>query len=148
MPTSIRHIVEKLKSFIADEAFYTASLLILVAVASFGLGRQSVIEAGPAKAIDNKGSIILSEPTNSVQNISPTPLKNTFVSEGDTDDNFEEVALEREVVASKSGTKYHLPTCGGAKTIKPENLITFASIAEAEAAGYTPAANCKGLSTP
>jgi methylphosphotriester-DNA--protein-cysteine methyltransferase len=49
------------------------------------------------------------------------------------------------VVASKSGTKYHLPTCPGAKQIKSTNLITFNSKQEAEAAGYTPASNCPGL---
>ena len=54
-------------------------------------------------------------------------------------------ATAGEVVASKSGSKYHLPTCAGAKQIKPENLISFASASAAEAAGYTPAANCKGL---
>jgi hypothetical protein len=50
-----------------------------------------------------------------------------------------------EYVASKSGTKYYLPWCGSAKLIKEENKIWFATKAEAEAAGYAPAANCKGL---
>lgn len=49
------------------------------------------------------------------------------------------------VVASKSGTRYHLPSCPGAKSISKKNKITFSSIAEAEAAGYKPALNCKGL---
>lgn len=50
-----------------------------------------------------------------------------------------------EVVASKTGTKYYFPWCGTAKRIKEENKVWFASRAEAEAAGYEPAANCKGL---
>ena len=50
-----------------------------------------------------------------------------------------------EVVASKTGTKYFLPWCSGAKNINTENLMTFASANDAKAAGYTPAANCKGL---
>jgi hypothetical protein len=50
-----------------------------------------------------------------------------------------------EYVASKSGAKYYLPWCGGAKLIKDENKVWFASKADAEAAGYAPAANCKGL---
>ena len=49
------------------------------------------------------------------------------------------------VVGSKSGTKYHLPDCPGAKRIKPENLVSFETIAAAKAAGYTAAANCPGL---
>ena len=48
-------------------------------------------------------------------------------------------------VASQKGTKYHLPTCPGAKTIAEGNKVWFASKAEAEDAGYTPAANCEGL---
>lgn len=48
-------------------------------------------------------------------------------------------------VASKTGTKYYLPWCGTAGRIKEENKIWFATKAEAETAGYAPAANCKGL---
>lgn len=48
-------------------------------------------------------------------------------------------------VASKNGTKYYLPSCGGAGRIKEENKVWFASKADAEASGYTPAANCPGL---
>lgn len=48
-------------------------------------------------------------------------------------------------VASKNGTKYYLPTCAGAERINEENRVWFASVAEAQAAGYGPAANCKGL---
>lgn len=50
-----------------------------------------------------------------------------------------------QVVASKSGAKYYLPWCGGAKLIKDANKVWFASREAAEAAGYQPAANCKGL---
>lgn len=48
-------------------------------------------------------------------------------------------------VASKSGTKYYLPTCGSVKRIKEENKVWFATKAEAEAAGYEPSTACKGL---
>lgn len=48
-------------------------------------------------------------------------------------------------LASKNGTKYYLPSCGGSKRIKEENKIWFDTKAEAEAAGYGPAANCPGL---
>jgi len=50
-----------------------------------------------------------------------------------------------EVVASKTGSKYFLPWCAGAKNISEANLITFSSAEEAQTKGYTPAANCKGL---
>ncbi len=48
-------------------------------------------------------------------------------------------------VASKNGQVYHLPHCSGAKNISEANKITFTSKEEAEAAGYRPAANCKGI---
>lgn len=48
-------------------------------------------------------------------------------------------------VASKSGTKYHLPSCSGAKRIKEENKVWFATKEQAAAAGYEPAANCPGI---
>lgn len=50
-----------------------------------------------------------------------------------------------KVVGSKNGSKYHLPECSGAKRIKEENKIWFASVEEAKSAGYTAAANCPGL---
>lgn len=48
-------------------------------------------------------------------------------------------------VASKSGTKYYLPTCSGVGRIKEENKVWFATVEDAVAAGYTPASNCPGL---
>lgn len=50
-----------------------------------------------------------------------------------------------QVVASKNGTKYFLPWCGGASQINDANKIWFATKEEAEAKGYQPAGNCKGL---
>lgn len=47
------------------------------------------------------------------------------------------------IVASKKGTKYHFSWCPGAKTISEANKIFFASVADAEKAGYSKAANCK-----
>jgi hypothetical protein len=49
------------------------------------------------------------------------------------------------VVASKNGTKYYHPDCGGVNRIKEENKIYFPSSKEAREAGYEPAANCKNL---
>jgi len=52
---------------------------------------------------------------------------------------------EKLYVVSKNGARYHYPWCSGAQSIKEENKIWFDTKEEAEAAGYTPAANCKGL---
>ncbi|MEO6536348.1 MAG: Ada metal-binding domain-containing protein [Candidatus Paceibacterota bacterium] len=48
-------------------------------------------------------------------------------------------------VASKSGTKYYLPSCGAVSRIKEENRVYFATKAAAEVAGYQPSTACKGL---
>jgi beta-lactamase superfamily II metal-dependent hydrolase len=45
-------------------------------------------------------------------------------------------------VGSSKGKKYHYLTCSGAKSIKSGNLVTFASSADARAAGYTPCSMC------
>lgn len=45
-------------------------------------------------------------------------------------------------VASKSGSKYHLPSCSSAKQIKTENQVFFQTPQQAEEQGYTPCARC------
>ncbi|MCL5772529.1 MAG: MBL fold metallo-hydrolase [Actinobacteria bacterium] len=45
-------------------------------------------------------------------------------------------------VGSKKSDVYHYPNCGSAKSIKPENLITFNSVEEAKSAGYRPCKKC------
>ncbi|MEK9160667.1 MAG: hypothetical protein AAB440_01345 [Patescibacteria group bacterium] len=54
-------------------------------------------------------------------------------------------AREGVYVGSVNGTKYHLPSCPGARTISEGNKIWFSTKTEAEGAGYTPAANCEGI---
>jgi len=51
------------------------------------------------------------------------------------------------VVGSKTGKKYHLPSCPGAKAIAEKNIVYFQDIEAAVRAGYEPAQNCKGLNT-
>ncbi|MDB5266020.1 MAG: hypothetical protein JWM39_733 [Parcubacteria group bacterium] len=50
-----------------------------------------------------------------------------------------------EVIASKTGTVYYLPTCSGVSRILPANRVTYATRSAAEAKGLKPAKNCKGL---
>ena len=52
---------------------------------------------------------------------------------------------KQTVVASKYGSKYYLATCPGAERITANNRVTFTSAAAAQAAGYSPAANCPGI---
>lgn len=127
---------EKLKSLIGNDGFFTSLLVLLVGLVSFGLGRLSVQDIGGSMVAegDGGGGVVVS--TFPVAEISPASVVKASESPAQT-------AIA--VVASKSGKKYHLPDCPGAKQIKPANLIRFESIDLARAAGYTPASNCPGL---
>ena len=136
-------MLEKLKSWIADDTLYVALLLILVAGSSFGLGRLSIEDSATAPVSPAESHIqLLTVSSTPTVLTSPVPtqsgaavVKAFAASELPTG----------PYVASKSGTKYHLVTCGSAKQIKSENKIFFATKNEAEAAGYTPASNCPGI---
>jgi Metal binding domain of Ada len=133
-------MLTKLKSFLANDLIFYSVLLILVAVASFGLGRLSV-SAGksPEKPLITKEILT---PAAAIEAVSPA---STTKATADPSSPPVKQNQSATVVGSKTGTKYHLPDCPGAKRIKPANLITFDSIAAAKAAGYTPASNCPGL---
>lgn len=104
-----------------DDVFLVACI-ILIALAAFGLGRYSVLRGG------EKGIQIIYPEGQEAAAGSALPA-----------------AEEKRFVASLSGTKYHLPNCVGAKQIKEENKIWFATQEEAHIAGYEPATNCPGL---
>ncbi|MFI5260339.1 MAG: hypothetical protein ACHQU0_00910 [Candidatus Paceibacteria bacterium] len=93
------------------------SILLLASAASFGLGYLAGRDAGQAGQVgESLGTLTPVAPSTSGQ-----------------------------VVASKSGTKYYLTSCAGASRISDANKVWFVSAAAADAAGYAPAANCKGL---
>jgi hypothetical protein len=122
--------------------------MVLVGVVSFGLGRQSVAGEGvfwpaPPVGVSLSGDTATLNIQNSAQEPAgmnstwtPSTAENVTVSPG---------VSQTKVVASRSGTKYHLLDCPGAAQIKEENKVYFESVALAKAAGYTPAANCPGL---
>lgn len=110
---------DNIKRFLSTDWLFLSMLLVIVAVASFGLGRL-------AERADH----------------SPTPAVPAAVVVHEAAPVTE---VDQMVVASKKGSKYHLPWCPGASQMKAENKIEFQTIRDAEAAGYTPAANCKGL---
>lgn len=94
------------------------AIVFLVALASFGLGRLSTIEsARPPVSIREAPS--LAKPRG--------------------------MYMGGQYVAARGGTTYYYPWCGGAQKIAPENQVWFKSEEAAQAAGYAPAKNCKGL---
>ncbi len=119
---SIQDIKKKFKAFLSDDTLFYGTLMVLMAVASFGLGRHSVV---PGTAVAQPASIILSETT--------PPERGVGMA----------ARSSGQFVGSKNSDKYHHTSCPGASRIKDENKVWFASQAEAEAAGYSLAANCE-----
>ena len=123
----LRDILLKIKGFprlLKGDGFIII-VIILVACASFGLGRLSMFYG-------QKGALEIVYPE---ENGAEEQTGLVLGAE----------ATGGQYVASKSGSKYHFPWCAGAQSIKEENKIWFDSKEEAMAAGYAPAANCKGL---
>ena len=116
----IQQIWVQIKAF-ADDAvgeWGLIALVILVGVASFGLGRLSaIIESKPLVAI----------------------------AEGATAASAAPIAIGGQYVALKTGTVYYYPWCAGAQKIAPASQRWFATREAAERAGYRAAKNCKGL---
>ncbi len=115
---------ELIKTLLRDDAFFYATLILLVGVASFGLGRLSVVEQ-PVVMQQAAKATLSAQHTASVAAAKATTT--------------------RRLVGSVNGTKYHYQWCPSAGMISEENRVYFASSEEARTAGYTPAANCAGL---
>jgi hypothetical protein len=95
-----------------------AGLILLIAFACFGLGRLSALS-------EMKSTISITKAP-----VAPQALATGGMYE-----------------ASKTGSQYYFPWCGGAESIAPEDQIWFKTEAAAQKAGYSAAKNCKGLSS-
>jgi len=132
--------LEKVKAWcLANKSdLFTAALIFLVGLGSFGLGRLSVIwpEKDPITITDadvtqNTDAGGASVPTGAS---AESAAISTAVA-----------SAKGKYVASKSGAYYHFPWCAGALRIKEANKIWFQTKQEAEGRGLKPAANCPGL---
>ncbi|MEK7661912.1 MAG: hypothetical protein AAB355_00200 [Patescibacteria group bacterium] len=115
-------------SFLEKEDIFIALVIVLVAFSSFGLGRLSAIGG-------NREPVKITIPENTFSSAAPVKAIPSPKSPG-------EEGAESNVLASKGGSKYYFPWCGGVSRIKKENLVSFATPREAEQSGYTLAANC------
>lgn len=140
---------EKVKYWVGDNKadLLAALIIVLVSIASFGLGRLSAI--WPAKKpiqITQEWDGGLSGATTSQGVRSPSGGQNrpqeTPLGQGGV---IGSIPDGMQYVGSKSGSAYHYPWCSGAQRIKEENKIWFATKEEAAAKGYKPAGNCPGL---
>lgn len=119
-------MTEKLKSWLLNDRLFYGFLVILVGSASFVLGLQAGAVSDTAER----------------EVKAPVTLKQALTEPARPPAEAAARPLEGEFVASRSGTRYHALSCPGAKQIKEENKIFFASALAAEAAGYKRAANC------
>jgi hypothetical protein len=112
--------------------FFLISVIVLVSVLSFGLGRLSGNDQ--KKGIEIRLDETYSTSTSSYIGNKEEVTKSIPKVEAGT---------SSVVVGSIKGTKYHYLYCPGAKQIAEANKVTFANPAAAEMAGYTLALNCK-----
>src|SRR3989344_907619 len=116
----IQGLWQKIKNWSEDAIgeWGLIAIVLLLGLASFGLGRLSALEqAKPVVSI--KESVIEGEPR--------------------------AMHVGGLLVASRRGSAYHYPWCPGAATIAESNKIWYSIEDAALRAGYAPAKNCKGL---
>jgi len=121
-----------IERFTLFRKLFLSMAIILIASLSFGLGRLSMTGKSSAVKIEYAETIVGNE-----------TVTNTATAINSISNSPVQTVGESTVVSSKNGTKYHYLHCPGAKQIKEENKIMFASPSAAESAGYTLAANCK-----
>ncbi len=128
---SIRDYTKKIKGNIEGlkiglEIVFSV-ILVLTCLASFGLGRLSVQKPAQNDTVSIIGQVSTYED----------------YSGSKQGGGYQESESSYGVyVASRSGTKYYLPSCSGASRIKEENKIWFNSTSEAESAGFTKSSTC------
>ena len=113
-----------------NKELYLATIIILTAVISFGLGRLSKIR-------EEKTPITIENVKENEETSESKSLSTSNVDSG--------IKADKIFVASRNGKKYYYAWCESANVIKEQNRIWFSTQAEAEKAGYQPAANCKVL---
>lgn len=128
--------MQKIKQFIESDGgkdILTVLIVILVGLASFGLGRLSKNNSNAGIKIEYPSQ--LNQASNAISGIqSPelTPTINQIIQNSGGKSYF----------ASRIGSKYYSIGCSAGKNIKQENRIYFPSTDEAERAGYERSSSC------
>lgn len=146
-----KNFIEKIKPY--SDQLFLVSVIMLVGIISFGLGRLSAkyqtAELNIKSTLVNTVDLNKIVTNSSVKKESVVKnVKNniTPVSTEGTDSDVAAMALPaQKIVGNKDSKIYHLENCPGALKMKAENKIYFASIIEAKTAGFRPAGNCQGL---
>lgn len=123
-------MISKLLEFIKSKQseIVLALAVVLIAIISFETGKISTLR--------NFGKPLeIKDPLN--QSAQVIHLQGSTLQKTSTQ------RTDQKVVASKNSTSYHFSWCSGAKKIKEENKIIFASEQEAQSKGLTLASNCQ-----
>ena len=121
----VANLFKKVKDWCIDNRndLFIAAIIFFTGLSGFGLGRLSVdIKQNPPLFV-----------------VQPTSQESPETSSSGSD------KTDKRVMASRNGTVYYYPSCSGAKRIKEENIIWFATKEAAASAGLKPATNCSGL---
>jgi len=140
------NMLNKIQDFFKEHEpkIVTLTGLFLVAIVSFEVGilKGQKTQEGPIiiekpaipQVLGQENQNDLQKDALAAQNLTPTGLSDT---KGDN------IPTQNcAFVGSKNSNKYHLPTCQFAKRIKPENIVCFKDIKDAEAKGYLPDKGC------
>lgn len=117
---NIQDVRLKIKNWLEDAIYEWGmiAIVLLLGLASFGLGRLSALE-------DTKPVV--------------------SVREAPAAEEPQGMYMGGLLIGSRKGSAYHYPWCSGAQTIAAQNRIWFANEDDARRAGYHAAGNCKGL---
>ena len=124
--------MEKIKQFLQSDGgrnILTVVIIILVGLASFGLGRLS--KNGQNAGISAEYGANVERGAKDVLESKPAGL------------GAEDTSAVKTFFASNRGSKYYSIGCPGGKTIKQENRIYFSTKEEAERAGYELSTSCR-----
>ncbi|MBI4118750.1 MAG: hypothetical protein HY452_00620 [Parcubacteria group bacterium] len=140
----MKNFLEKIKPY-ADNLFLV-TVIVLVGLIGFGLGRLSsqyqTAELKIQSALVNTadlGKIATAPASGSTASAdATTPLKSQNGA-------VVEEIINQKIVGNKNSKIYHYENCPGALRMSEGNKIFFASIIDAQNAGFKPAGNCPGL---
>ena len=134
----LTNISEKIKAFPdLPKDIFVLLVIFLVGAGAYALGREGALseKRGAELRIVSSAEKSTVGATDDARALSaPSPQAEVEVA-----------SPQGMYVGSRGGTTYHLPWCAGAKRIKEENKVWFASKEEAVGKGYKPATNCKGI---
>ncbi len=127
--------MEKIKQFIDSEKgkdLLTILIVILVGLASFGLGRMSTKE-------NSSPGVKITYPAGPANAISALDSTSPYIKNEKTSQN---TISSGNYFASIRGKKYYSLDCSGGGTIKDTNKVWFKTEEEAQKAGYEISSTC------